>query len=167
MARKLRGSVTVKVDSKGRMAIPARLRRVFDLGDPSYAESTTGRTQLVAVHGPEEWNWIELYSIDAIDEIDDQISQMPRGSQKRRWLELLMNGQSMDLEIDRENRLILPARLREKLGFVDGAETIFESRGDYIQVYLPDSRPKDVVALEEFAAGYGPGFDPREFLQEG
>ena len=77
-----------------------------------------------------------------------------------------MNGQSTDLEIDREGRLVLPAKLRDRLGFADGTETIFESRGDYIQVYHPESRPKDVQALEDFAASKGPEFDPRAFLQQ-
>ena len=77
-----------------------------------------------------------------------------------------MNGQSTDLEIDREGRLVLPQKLREKLGFTEGAETIFESRGDYIQVYHPDTRPKDVAALEDFTAQHGPEFDPRSFLDQ-
>ncbi|WP_265501374.1 division/cell wall cluster transcriptional repressor MraZ [Paracoccus beibuensis] len=166
MARKFRGTETVKVDGKGRMSIPARLRRVFDAGDPSFASSATARTQIVAVYGPDWWNWLELYSIEAMEQIDEQIDQLPRGSQQRRWLELLMNGQSVELEIDREGRLVLPARLRDKLNLSDGAETIFESRGDYVQVYHPDSRPKDVEALEDFASGYGPEFDPRVFLQQ-
>lgn len=166
MARKFRGTEQVKVDGKGRMSIPARLRRVFDAGDPGFAASATGRTQLVAVYGPEWWNWIELYSIEAIEAIDEQIDRLPRGSQERRWLELLMNGQSTDLEIDREGRLVLPLKLREKLGFTEGTETVFESRGDYVQVYHPDERPKDVQALEDFAASHGPDFDPRAFLQQ-
>lgn len=164
MARKFRGTETVKVDGKGRMSVPARLRRVFDAGDPGFSSSSAGRTQLVAVYGPDWWNWIELYTIDAIEEIDAQIDRLTRGSQERRWLELLMNGQSTDLEIDREGRLVLPQKLREKLGFSEGTETIFESRGDYIQVYHPDERPKDVAALEDFAASKGPEFDPRAFL---
>ncbi|WCR18119.1 division/cell wall cluster transcriptional repressor MraZ [Paracoccus alcaliphilus] len=166
VARKFRGTETVKVDGKGRMSIPARLRRVFDAGDPGLTSANTGRTQLVAVYGPDWWNWIELYTIEAIEEIDEQIDRLTRGSQERRWLELLMNGQSTDLEIDREGRLVLPQKLREKLGFSEGAETIFESRGDYIQVYHPDTRPKDVQALEDFAAQHGPDFDPRAFLQQ-
>lgn len=166
VARKFRGTETVKVDGKGRMSIPARLRRVFDAGDPSFAGSATGRTQIVAVYGPDWWNWLELYSIDAMEQIDEQIDRLPRGSQQRRWLELLMNGQSVELDIDREGRLVLPARLRDKLGLVEGAETIFESRGDYVQVYHPDSRPKDVEALEDFASSYGPDFDPRVFLHQ-
>ena len=143
-----------------------RLRRVFDAGDPGFATANTGRTQLVAVYGPDWWNWIELYTIEAIEEIDEQIDKLTRGSPQRRWLEMLMNGQSTDLEIDREGRLVLPQKLREKLGFTEGAETIFESRGDYIQVYHPDTRPKDVAALEDFTAQHGPEFDPRSFLDQ-
>ena len=166
MARKFRGTESVKVDGKGRMSIPARLRRVFDAGDPAFATANNGRTQLVAVYGPDWWNWIELYTIEAIEEIDEQIDKLTRGSPQRRWLEMLMNGQSTDLEIDREGRLVLPQKLREKLGFTEGAETIFESRGDYIQVYHPDTRPKDVAALEDFTTQHGPEFDPRSFLDQ-
>ena len=166
MARKFRGTESVKVDGKGRMSVPARLRRVFDAGDPGFATANTGRTQLVAVYGPDWWNWIELYTIEAIEEIDQQIDKLTRGSPQRRWLEMLMNGQSTDLEIDKEGRLVLPQKLREKLGFTEGSETIFESRGDYIQVYHPDSRPKDVTALEDFTAQHGPEFDPRSFLDQ-
>ena len=166
MARKFRGTESVKVDGKGRMSIPARLRRVFDAGDPASATANTGRTQLVAVYGPDWWNWIELYTIEAIEEIDEQIDKLTRGSPQRRWLEMLMNGQSTDLEIDREGRLVLPQKLREKLGFTDGVETVFESRGDYIQVYHPDTRPKDVAALEDFTAQHGAEFDPRSFLDQ-
>ncbi|RJL18320.1 cell division/cell wall cluster transcriptional repressor MraZ [Paracoccus siganidrum] len=167
VARKFRGTETVKVDGKGRMSIPARLRRVFDAGDPGFAAGNTGRTQLVAVYGPDWWNWIELYTIEAIEEIDEQIDRLTRGSKERRWLEQLMNGQSMDLEIDREGRLVLPQKLREKLGLDSGVETVFASHGDYIKVYLPESPPRDIEELEEYAASKGPGFDPREFLSDG
>ena len=166
MARKFRGTETSKVDGKGRMSIPARLRRVFDAGDPGFASANTGRTQIVAVHGPDWWNWIELYSIEAIEEIDAQIDAMPRGSPQRRWLEALMNGQSKELEIDREGRLVLPQNLREKLGLLENAEPVLESRGDYVQLYHPDSPPKDSQALEQFAAGFGPDFDPRSFIHD-
>jgi|TARA_B100001146_G_scaffold224065_1_gene240568 MraZ protein len=166
VARKFRGTDSVRIDGKGRMSIPARFRKVFDAGDPSFATSNTGRTQLVAVYGPDWWNWLELYTIEAIEEIDQQIDRLTRGSNKRRWLEQLMNGQSVDLEIDREGRLVLPQKLREKLGFDNGVETTFASHGDYMKVYLPDSPPKDVEELEDFAASKGRGFDPRVFLSE-
>nr|WP_277882942.1 division/cell wall cluster transcriptional repressor MraZ [Paracoccus salsus] len=72
-----------------------------------------------------------------------------------------MNAQSVDLEIDREGRLMLPQKLREKLGFENGAEVTFAASGDYLKVYLPESPPKDILEVEEFAASKGPGFDPR------
>ena len=166
MARKFRGTETVKVDSKGRMSVPARMRKHFEQCDPPFATSNTGRAQLVAVHGPDWWNWLELYTIDAIEEIDQQIDKMQRGSVERRWLEQLMNAQSVDLEIDREGRLMLPQKLREKLGFDNGAEITFAASGDYLKMYLPDSPPKDIVEVEEFAASKGPGFDPRSLAAQ-
>ena len=166
MARKFRGTEGVKIDGKGRMSIPAKMRRVFDAGDPSFANSNTGRTQIVAVYGPETWNWIELYSIEAADEIDEQIDKLTRGSRQRRSLERLMNEQSTELEIDREGRLVLPLKLREKLGLDNGVESVFASRGDYIQVYHPDALPKDVEDLDAFTAEQGPAFDPRVFLAD-
>lgn len=165
MARKFRGTETSKVDGKGRMSIPAPLRRVFDAGDPDH-DATLGRTQMVAVFGPPEWNWIELYTVEAIERIDAQIDAMPRGSRQRRWLERLMNGQSKHLEIDREGRIVLPQKLREKLGLGDNAETVLESRGDYVQLYHPDQPPAETLALEEFTRGFGPDFDPRSFIDE-
>ena len=164
MARKFRGTESVKIDGKGRMSIPAKMRRVFDSGDAAFSTSNTGRTQIVAVYGPDDWNWIELYTLEAADEIDEQIDGMVRGSKERRALERLMNEQSTELDIDREGRLVLPQKLREKLGFDNGIEATFASRGDYVQVYHPDSPPKDVEELDQFLASKGPGFDPRAFL---
>lgn len=157
----------MKVDGKGRMSVPAKMRKHFELCDPAFATSNSGRPQLVAVYGPDWWNWLELYTIEAIDEIDQQIDALTRGSIERRWLEQLMNGQSVDLEIDREGRLILPQKLREKLGLANGAEVVFASHGDYLKVYLPDSLPSDVEEIEDFAAAKGRGFDPRVFVGQG
>jgi MraZ protein len=167
VARKFRGTETVKVDGKGRMSIPAKFRRVFDAGDPAFTSANTGRTQIVAVYGPDWWNWIELYTIEAVEEIDAQIDALTRGSRERRWLEQLMNSQSADLEIDREGRLVLPQKLREKLALGEGVEAIFASQGDYIQIYHPESLPKDVEELAEYTASMGQGFDPRSFLGDG
>ncbi len=37
---------------------------------------------------PTGGNWLELYTIEAIEQIDEQIDRLTRGSQERRWLEL-------------------------------------------------------------------------------
>lgn len=147
------------------MSIPARLRRVFDAGDPAFATANTGRTQLVAVYGPDWWNWIELYTIEAIEEIDAQIDRLTRGSQERRWLELLMNGQSTDLEIDREGRLVLPQKLREKIGLDDKA--FFIAAGDYLKVWRPETYAEaEGDEVEALVASFEPGFDPRALLPQ-
>ena len=105
LARRFRGSEEVKVDAKGRVSIPAKFRRVFEASDPDYAQGK--RAQLVVVYGFADWTHLRLYTIEAIDEIDQGISRMPRGSSERSYLETLMNGLSEEAEIDADGRLVI------------------------------------------------------------
>ncbi len=166
MARKFRGSEDVKVDGKGRMSVPAKFRRVFEANDPDWSQPGD-RTQLVVIYGPDGWNWLELYTIAAIERIDEEIDALPRGSQKRMWLETLMNGQATDAEIDPEGRLVLPKALRDKIGLDLNSTAFFTSKADYIQVWKPENFSESDSSLREYQANYAPDFDPRVFLQEG
>lgn len=157
MARKFRGTETVRVDAKGRMSIPAKFRRVFEAGDPDF--QTGGRAQIVVVYGPDDWQMLHLYTIEAADEIDGDIDQLPRGSLERQWLEELMNGQATDAEIDGEGRLVLPQKLRAKIGIDDGA--FLTARGDKLVVWANEDASRDHNAqLAEYQQQKGPDFDP-------
>lgn len=160
MARKFRGSEEVKVDGKGRMSIPARFRRIFEAGDPDW--KPTDRTRLIVVYGPETWKKLEFYTVEAAERIDDEIDQLPRGSQERLWLETLMNGMATEAEIDTDGRLVLPQRLRDKIGLDDGA--FFTSKGDFIEVWSPATYSESSGSLEAFMAQFPQDFDPRSFL---
>ena len=98
VARRFRGSEEVKVDAKGRVSIPAKFRRVFESADPDFP--SRNRAQLVVVYGFADWTHLRLYTMEAIEEIDEGISRMPRGSAERSYLETLMNGLSDEAEID-------------------------------------------------------------------
>lgn len=164
MARKFRGSEEIKVDGKGRMSVPAKFRRIFEARDPDWKEQGD-RAQLVVVYGPDAWNWLELYTIEAIERIDEEIEALPRGSEKRMWLETLMNGQAQDAEIDPEGRLVLPAKLREKVGLTEAA--FLTAKADYLQVWRPENYTTATSDQAKFQERYAPDFDPRSFLQEG
>ncbi|MDN3710834.1 cell division/cell wall cluster transcriptional repressor MraZ [Paracoccus cavernae] len=139
MARRFRGSEEVKVDAKGRVSIPAKFRRVFESCDPDWAESSD-RAHMVIVYGTRDWNHMRLYTIEAMDEIDDGISRMARGSADRNYLEMVMHGLSDEAEIDNDGRLVLPQRLREKVGLVDRA--VFMAAGDHLKLWTPNpTRP--------------------------
>lgn len=160
MARRFRGSEEVRIDGKGRMSIPAKFRRVFESGDPEWQPER--RPRLVVVYGRPEWTWIELYTIEAIDEIDAQIDLMQRGSPERRLLESIMHGAAEEAEIDTDGRLVLPQKLREKIGLEDSA--FFIAAGDYLKLWKPETYAAEGQEVEDFVAEQAPGFDPRSLL---
>lgn len=161
MARsRFRGSEEVKVDAKGRVSIPAKFRRVFEACDDEW--SAGKRPQLVIVHGTRDWNYLRLYTMQAMQEIDDQISALPRGSAERNLLENIYSGLADEAEIDGDGRLVLPQKLREKIGLTDSA--FFISAGDSLKVWSPAAYAADESALEDRVPNFEPGADPLSLL---
>lgn len=161
MARRFRGSDTFKVDAKGRVSIPAAFRRVIEASDPDWREGL--KPQIVIVYGDKRQDWLEVYTMTAIAEIDARIEDMQRGSKERLWLESLMHGQSIETEIDADGRLVLPQKLREKIGLTD--EAFFISAGDYFKIWKPETyQVKAERHTEELAGQYPEDFDPRSLL---
>jgi hypothetical protein len=101
------------VDSKGRVSIPALFRRVLERSDPNYTEGLN--PELVIVYGDHRRNYLECYTISAIEEVDAKIDALPRGSMERRMLQRLFHGQSFPTVVDDTGRLVLPAKLRRRL----------------------------------------------------
>ncbi len=132
MARRFRGEYTFKVDAKGRVSIPALFRRVIEAGDPNWTDGL--RPELVIVYGDDSRQHLEVYTINAIDALDDKIAQLPRSPLKRR-LERMISGQSHQTEIDPDGRLVLPQKLREKIGLTK--EAFFIASGDTFQIWEP------------------------------
>ena len=149
------------MDAKGRLSIPAKFRRVFESCDPDWEAGR--RPQLVIVYGEASRQHLELYTMQAIDEIDRQIDRMTRGTPERLWLERLMHGSAEEAEIDNDGRLLLPQKLREKIGLDDRA--FFIASGDYLRLWNPGTYAEaEGNAVDAFAASYPDGFDPRSFL---
>lgn len=162
MARRFRGSEEVKVDAKGRVSIPAKFRRVFESADPEW--ETGKRPQLVIVFGTRDWNYLQLFTIDAIDEIDDRIAELDRGSPRRNYLEHIYHGHSEETEIDGDGRLVLPQKLRDKIGLTDSA--VFISGGDNLKVWSPANYEEEERALEARVPELEPGADPLSLLSQ-
>ena len=161
MARRFRGSDTFKVDAKGRVSIPAPFRRVIEASDPDWRDGL--RPNIVIVYGDDRQNWLEVYTMRAIEEIDGQIEDMQRGSNERLLLEERMYGQSLETQIDEDGRLVLPQRLREKIGL--NSEAFFISAGDYFKIWKPEIyQDKAGRRASRLADQYPEDFDPRSLL---
>lgn len=160
MVQRFRGEGIHKVDGKGRVSIPALFRRVLETADPDWCESRN--PNLVIVYGGLSQEYLEVYTQTAIDEVDQKISRLPRGSKERRALEHIFNGQSFATQTDDTGRLVLPNRLRDKVGILNEAH--FKATGDTFRISSPETSNRHESAVESWLASKGPDFDPLVLL---
>lgn len=163
MGRRFRGESQLKVDAKGRVSIPASFRRVLEDADPNWTEGLN--PELVIVYGDHRRKFLECYTIEAIEEVDRKIDAKPRGSSQRRVLQHLFQGQSHPTTVDETGRLVLPAKLRQKIG-LEG-QAFFIAAGDTFQIWNPETYEKEeLVKTEEFLDELPEDFDPLSFLDD-
>ncbi|MGO4917213.1 division/cell wall cluster transcriptional repressor MraZ [Pseudogemmobacter sp. W21_MBD1_M6] len=135
MGQRFRGEGHHKVDAKGRVSIPAPFRRVLESADPDWKEGLL--PNMVIVYGDHRRKFLECYTIEAIQEVDERIAGLARGSIERRMLERMFNGQSLPTQLDNTGRFVLPKALREKIGLDD--EAYFIASGDTFQIWKPET----------------------------
>ena len=145
MARRFRGESHHKVDAKGRVSIPALFRRVIEASDPNWTDGLA--PELVIVYGDHRRDYLECYTVEAIGEVDDKIDALPRGSMERKMLQRLFHGQSFPTTVDETGRLVLPAKLRAKIG-LEG-EAFFIAAGDTFQIWKPETYEVEEAAKTE------------------
>jgi MraZ protein len=154
MSEAFRGEFTQKVDAKARVSIPAAFRRVLEAGDP---DST--RKRIVMVYGDERRKFTECYTIAEAARLEAKIRALPLGSTHRRILERNMITLSVTVEIDDDGRIVLPGKVRDKIGLsgedmAKGAEAVFAGALDTFQIWKPAVYDADLAAKadEELAA---------------
>ncbi len=164
MGRRLRfrGESRHKVDTKGRVSIPASFRRVLQAGDPDWAEGLN--PNFVIVYGDSRRKYLECYTVQEMEEVEDRISGMKRGSKKRRILERLFLSQSTTTSVDETGRIVLPAKLREKIGLSKEAQ--FAGAADTFQIWEPSTYEEEMAATEEFLDEQDEDFDPLMLLDD-
>ncbi|NNK78241.1 MAG: division/cell wall cluster transcriptional repressor MraZ [Litoreibacter sp.] len=161
MAQRFRGESVHKVDSKGRVSIPALFRRVLEAGDPDWTDGLT--PNLVIVYGGASQKYLEAYTQKAIQEVDEQIARLPRGSKERRVMEHIFNSQSLPTQTDDTGRLVLPQKLRDKVGITN--EAYFKATGDTFQIWSTDAHDARNEDIESWLSEKGEDFDPLTLLE--
>lgn len=161
MARKFRGEGHYKVDSKGRVSIPAHFRRVIEASDPDWRQGQPAN--MVIVYGTDRQKHLECYTMEAIEEVDAKISELPLGSPKREALEHVFTGLAQPASIDETGRLVLPARLRQKIGIEN--EAYFIAAGDRFRIWKPETyRERFGSEAERLLESLPEGADPLSLL---
>ena len=164
MARRLRfrGEFTNKVDNKGRVSIPAPFRRVLQAGDPDWTDGQL--PSFVIVYGGKKRKFLECYTIEEMERLEDKISAMKYGSRNRRILERLFLTQSLTTTVDPTGRIVLSAMLRERIGLSDEAH--FAGSSDTFQIWTPEAYGVEINDTEEYLDELDEDFDPLTLLDE-
>jgi MraZ protein len=161
VSRRFRGESQHKVDTKGRVSIPASFRRVLESADSNWKSGET--PELVIVYGDHRRSYLECYTMQAIEEVDTKIDALPRGSMERKMLQALFHGQSFPTTVDETGRLVLPAKLRGKIDL--DKEAFFIGMGDTFQIWQPETYDTQERAKQEaWLDGLPEDFDPMQFL---
>ena len=80
----------------------------------------------------------------------------------RKTLERLFHGQSFPTSVDETGRLVLPQKLREKIG-VD-KEAYFIAAGDTFQIWNPETYEDDQAKTDAWLDEQPDDFDPLVYL---
>ncbi len=163
VGRRFRGESNHKVDTKGRVSIPASFRRVIEAADPNWTSGDA--PELVIVYGDHRRSYLECYTMEAINEVDEKIDALPRGSKERKLLQRLFHGQSFPTSVDETGRLVLPAKLRQKIGL--DKEAFFIAAGDTFQIWRPETYAAEEDAkTAAWLDDLPDDFDPLVFLDQ-
>lgn len=150
MSGDFRGEYYQKVDAKSRVSIPAVFRRALEAEDPATPEYP--RPRVYMVYGGKRRQFVECYSRQGMDAVTAQILSMDMDSPDRIKAERDMIQRSVVVEVEPDGRVVLPPKVREKMGLTaddiaKGAEAAFAGQGDRFEMYRRETF--DALAASE------------------
>ncbi|MBW3567258.1 MAG: division/cell wall cluster transcriptional repressor MraZ [Proteobacteria bacterium] len=121
-----RGVNNVKLDAKGRMAIPTRYR--------DRLQERCGGELVVTV---DRDHCLLLYPLPDWEEIERKLVKLPSFNAQARRLQRLLVGHATELEMDSHGRVLLPSPLRDFAGLDKSAVMI--GQGNKFEIWDEDS----------------------------
>lgn len=112
------GEYEHSVDSKGRIAVPARYRTQLEQG----LIITRSFDQCLFVYPQEEWENLSL-KLNGLSFVQEEVRKARR----------MLFGNAFELELDRQGRILLPGSLREYASI--GNDAIVAGMGSYIEMW--------------------------------
>lgn len=101
-----RGVATFNLDTKGRMAIPAKFRKHLDV-------CCEGRLVVTIDHAE---HCLQLYPLSEWEVVEQKLADLPSLNPQVRKLKRMLLGYATECEMDNNSRILLPAKLREFAG---------------------------------------------------
>lgn len=158
------GEQTQKIDGKGRLLIPSEYRRLFDLADKHRPDGSNSR--FILSYGEHLKGHLRLYSVEGWEVAKAMVASVKGGTPERITLNYTYLTQNTMMETDKEGRVVLPARHRQKIGLVEG-EVSIQGAGDYLEIWniatFDDTKGK---MIRDMLAAMPDGFDPISFASD-
>ncbi|HOU14495.1 MAG TPA: division/cell wall cluster transcriptional repressor MraZ [Anaerolineae bacterium] len=117
------GQYTYSIDDKGRLTIPSRFR------------DELGGRNIVITRGLDRC--LTIYPLDVWDEIAQKVNALPITDPRGRALRRIFFADAMNVELDRQGRVLIPDRLREYGGFELSAEIVIVGLDRFLEVWTP------------------------------
>ncbi len=157
-----RGESLHKVDQKGRVSIPAEFRQIIALGDPEYRDGNCPR--FTVVYGDQRLGCLKCYTEQVIGNIDSQISELPRSSRERQFLQHYFQTRSVRVQLDPTGRLLMSMTLREKVSRAD--QVCFAGTGDSFEIWSLEAYEQHRRNLESLFHDGDSALDPMSLLED-
>jgi MraZ protein len=121
-----RGINSATLDSKGRMALPARFRELITLGaDGKTVVTIDMREQCLLLYPLPEWEVVQR-----------KLESLANVGARARLLQRLLIGHATDLDLDAQGRILLPAMLREFGNFEK--KLVLVGQGNKVEIWSAD-----------------------------
>lgn len=98
-----RGSNEINVDTKGRMAMPARYRAALEAG--------CGGCLIATIDIQDKC--LLIYPLQAWEKIEAEIAELPSFNPVTRKLQRILIGHAREMELDSNGRVLIPPELRQ------------------------------------------------------
>lgn len=161
------GEYPQRIDGKGRVSIPADFRRVLERGDPDWTDGLAPKLQLL--YGDHLGPKLEVWTGAAFRIIEAEITaRRPRNAEEKHAKDVATYcylTQSTPLEVDKEGRIVVPARQRGKIGLVEGGEVVLAGGGDRFAIWSAGAYESEMGAkVRAHLAQQPEGFDPMTLI---
>ncbi len=127
------GEFSRAMDGKGRLAIPSKYREGLDR-----AVITRGLDRNLAIYPMPEW-----------ERLAARLNELPITDPSARALRRLFFSGAVDVTLDQQGRVLIPAYLREYAG-IDG-EAVLVGMDSFIEVWSPEAWQQELLKLQDAA----------------
>lgn len=140
MTKTFSGEYRHSLDSKGRLIVPAKFREILG----SHFWIGRGFDKCLQIYDDEDW-----------ESFSQSLKELPKNSDKARKLVRYFMSGTMEVEIDKQGRILLPPQLREQAGIDKNVVFVgMGTRGELwseeaYDAYETETTAEDISAISE------------------